>query len=301
MFINVVTVQSGWILQKIAHRLKDGNKDTDIKITVSHVPNLEADINYYADLQNCYLGGKTKCDVAYFTHAHENSKAWAQSLMLQRDAYSNLDGIVSMNERYTKMLRELGFPSDRLVTITPGETKEDFPLKKITIGVVSRGGYEGYGQFFLEDFFEAYDLNNFKFKFLGSGWAAGLGPIAEERGICVEFYSDEEKYPEFYNEFYNSIDYLLIPGLWTAGPMSMQEALSCGVPVIGADVGFVNHEYAADHVFSAGDKRGLYSILKALESPMIDRRSQVENMSWEKYSKDIITFLKRIHNDKFSK
>ena len=81
----------------------------------------------------------------------------------------------------------------------------------------------------------------------------------------------------------------------------MQEALSCGVPVIGADVGFVNHEYAADHVFSAGDKRGLYSILKALESPMIDRRSQVENMSWEKYSKDIITFLKRIHNDKFSK
>jgi len=300
MKINIVTVQSGWILQKIAERLQKGNKDSEVQITVSYEVDREADINYYADLQNCYGGQKTKCDVAYFTHADLNSSEWAHNLLSSRNAYTNLDGIISMNERYTQMLRDLGYPDQQLATITPGETAKDFSLKKVNIGIVSRGGYPGYGQHFLEDFFETYKMDNFHFKFLGSGWE-NLLPICKEKGTSVELFSDSEPYPEFYNSFYHSIDYLLIPGLWTAGPMSMQEALSCGVPVIGADVGFVNYEFEADYVFSAGDKKQLNSILSSIQEPIINRRSQVENMSWETYAKDTVIFLSRIYEDKFGK
>jgi len=81
----------------------------------------------------------------------------------------------------------------------------------------------------------------------------------------------------------------------------MQEALSCGIPVIGADVGFVNYEFSADYTFEAGNKVELNNILKIIESPIITRRAQVESMSWEKYAEDIITFITRIYNDKFSK
>tara|TARA_R100000501_G_C2566435_1_gene75022 strand:- start:45 stop:665 length:621 start_codon:yes stop_codon:yes gene_type:complete len=206
-----------------------------------------------------------------------------------------------MNGRYTKMLRKLGYPSKKLITITPGETSKDFPLKKIIIGIVSRGGWEGYGQGFLDEFFRTYKVDNFHFKFLGSGWEQGLGPVAKAHNISMDFYSDEEEYPQFYKSFYHSIDYLLIPGMWTAGPMSMQEALSCGVPVIGADVGFVGYEFIADYIFSKGNKKQLSSILASLEEPMIGRRAQVKDMSWEKYCNDVVAFCKKIYNDKFSK
>ena len=301
MKINVVTVQSGWVLQKIAQRMKSGNTNKDVDIAVSHEPSLDADVNYYVDLQNCYRGYKTKCDVAYFTHADKDSPDWARNLLTQTKAYSNLDGIISMNERYTEMLRKVGYPPEKLVTITPGETYKDFPLKKINIGVVSRGGWEGYGQHFLEGFFRTHKVDNFHFKFLGSGWEDGLSPIAETNNISMEFYSDEEKYPQFYSSFYHSIDYLLIPGMWTAGPMSMQEALSCGVPVIGADVGFVDYEFTADHTFPKGNTNALSSILASLSEPIIKRRAQVQDMRWEKYCSAVVAFCKKVQDDKFSK
>ena len=75
MNINIVTVRSGWILQKIAERTAQvcNNKIPGHSMTVSHSPDINADANYYADLQNCYHGEKTNCDVAYFTHADLNS------------------------------------------------------------------------------------------------------------------------------------------------------------------------------------------------------------------------------------
>ena len=80
MHIHVVTVSSGWILQKIAERLRDNNTDPNVKITVGHSVDQNADVNYYCDLQNCYHGQKTKFDVAYFTHADMNSEEWLKNL-----------------------------------------------------------------------------------------------------------------------------------------------------------------------------------------------------------------------------
>lgn len=287
MHINVVTVSSGWILQKIAERMIKYNTNQNVTLTLSHTPNYAADVNYYADLQNCYFGHKTKFDVAYFTHADENSKQWLINLFHQRRAFE-LDGIVSMNKRYTDMIEEIGYNKDKLVTITPGQTYDSFPLKKTTIGIVSKGGYAGYGQYFMEEMFKTYDFKHFKVRILGNGWDA-LKPIAESKNIDLELLSDSDY--SIYPTFYQNIDYLLIPGLWTAGPMSMQEALSSGVPVIGANVGFVNYEFNADYVFEANDVNGLSEILNKITEPKLKRRAQVENMTWEKYSRDIIDFI----------
>jgi len=293
MKINIVTVSSGWILQKIAERIKENNKNSNVSINVNHYSTPDADINYYVDLQNCYSGQKTKCDIAYFTHAHENSEKWAYDLLNSKNAFNNLKGIVSMNKRYTDMLIKIGFPKDRLITIVPGETNNTFPLKKIKIGIVSRGGYEGYGQFFIEKLFDNYQLNNFEFYFLGNGWESGIKPIAEKRNIFVKFVPDTDY--SIYPAFYKHIDFLLIPGLWTAGPMSMQEALSTGVPVIASDVGFVNYEFMADYVYPPNDCDKLYNILQTIQNPILARRQQVENMSWEKYTKDLINFFEVVN------
>lgn len=301
MNVNVVTVSSGWILQKIAERMVKNNSRPDINMVVSHWPNPDADVNYYVDLQNCFTGYKSKCDIAYFTHADENSKQWAINLFKSKNAF-NLDGIVSMNKRYTDMIEEIGFDKTKLVTITPGQTYDTFPLKKTIIGVVSKGGYPGYGQGFMENVLAAYNFNHFKIRILGNGWE-NLTPIAAKKGINLELLSDADY--NIYPEFYQNIDYLLIPGLWTAGPMSMQEALSSGIPIIGANVGFVNYEFKADYVFEPNDVKGLINILDEIIRPKLERRSQVDKMTWEKYTKDIIDFIIRMkekinHYDFFS-
>jgi glycosyltransferase involved in cell wall biosynthesis len=291
MHIHVVTVSSGWILQKIAERLRDNNTDPNVKITVGHSESYEADVNYYCDLQNCYHGQKTKFDVAYFTHADMNSEEWLKNLLNQTNSYNNLKGIVSMNRRYTDMLEKVGVPKEKLITITPGQTHDRFPLKKITIGIVSRGGYPGYGQQFMERFLLSANLENFKFKFLGDGWS-NIENIAKYKKFDLEMLSDADY--SIYPSFYQSIDYLLIPGLWTAGPMSMQEALSTGVPVISADVGFNNYEFFADHTFETNNENALIEIFKKIEDPILKRRSQVSDMTWLKYSQDIINFIKQL-------
>jgi glycosyltransferase involved in cell wall biosynthesis len=289
MHINIVTVTSGWILQKIAERVASNNTVEGVKFVVSHVADSSA-INYYVDLQNCYRGQKTKLDIAYFTHADLNSKKWLVNLMNTFSGWG-LDGIMSMNRRYTDMLTEVGYPKEKLITLTPGQTYDTFPLRKTKIGVVSRGNFEGYGQFFMQRFFSTYDCSNFEFKFLGDGWDHLL-PITEPRNIKVELVSDIDY--SIYPIFYNSIDYLLIPGLWTAGPMSMQEALSTGTPVIGADVGFVNYEFQADYVFQPDDVEGLCNILDVIQAPLLKRRAQVENMTWKNFTTDLVDFIKKM-------
>ena len=293
MRINIVTVTSGWILQKIAERTAKACNDKidGYTMTISDKADPDADANYYADLQNCYHGQKTKLDVAYFTHADMNSEKWLHNLLTSTNSFNNLNGIVSMNERYTEMLKSLGWSADNIETITPGETREMFPLKKIKIGVVSRGGYPGYGQQFMESMLSSYDFKNFKLRFLGDGWQA-LNPIAERRNVDLKLTTDADY--SVYPEFYQDIDYLLIPGLWTAGPISFQEALSTGTPVISSDVGFAGYELEADYMFPVNDKDKLSNILDEIQKPLLKRRAQVENMTWEGYARDLINFINKL-------
>ena len=290
MKVNIVTIQGSWILRKIADRIKENNRDKNVFFKVTHQEDPSADINFYVDLQNTYCGQKTNCDIAYFTHAHENSIDWTAQTF-QNQGCGNLKAITSMNKRYTDMLIELGCPTDRIITLTPGETYKMFPLKKIVIGVCSRGGYPGYGDGFLCDLFSKNKFKNFEFKFLGVEWD-NVKSITKKRRIKAEYIEDEtyEKYPEFYK----GIDYLLVPGLWTAGPMSAQEALSTGTPIIGANVGFMNYEFAPDYGFEPGDEVGLMNILGQIEKPLIDRRKQVEGMRHWKYTRDLVRFFKTI-------
>lgn len=294
MYINIVTVSSGWILQKISERTADAcNKLIDgHRMTVSHVADPTADVNYYADLQNCYHGQKTKCDVAYFTHADMNSKDWLLSLLHNTNSFKNLNGIVSMNERYTEMLRSVGW-SKPLVTITPGETKNTFPLRKIKIGVVSRGGYPGYGQDFIESLLKKYNFENFTLSFLGNGWE-NLLPISTSKNIDLKIIADSDY--SIYPKFYQEIDYLLIPGLWTAGPISFQEALSTGTPVISSNVGFAGYELKPDYMFEPNDVDGLIKIFNEIQTPMLNRRSQVEHMTWENYARNVIKFIESVYD-----
>jgi glycosyltransferase involved in cell wall biosynthesis len=288
--VSIVTVSSGWILQKLSERIAANNNNPEFNYKVVHEADTTADVNYYMDIQNCYFGQKTKLDVGMMTHADRHSKEWLEQMFQRQNAY-RLDGIVSMNQRYTDMLPEIGYPPKKTITIVPGETYEMFPMKKVKILIVSRGSYEGYGQFFMERLFENYDLTNFQFTFLGNGWDA-LKPIAKEKNIDLTLLPDADY--SIYPKTYQENDYLLIPSLYTAGPISFQEALATSMPVISSDVGFNNYEFKADYTYEPNNCDQLYSILMQILEPMKKRRAQVEDMRWSNYVDKLNEFILKI-------
>ena len=91
MRINVVTVRSGWILQKIAGRIVD-NSPRDVQMKLIHAPRRNEN-NFYVDVTNCFMGPAGGKDVGLFTHVHENSN---DSI---KDHWFSLDHIIHMSRR----------------------------------------------------------------------------------------------------------------------------------------------------------------------------------------------------------
>lgn len=287
--IHVVSVNSGWILQHIARKISEAQL-SDAQFTMSTEPSDKADVNYYVDLQNCYFGQRTKCNVALFTHADCDSALWTQALLLDR-GIDRLNGIVAMSKRYEKMLVQIGYPESRVTTIVPGDPCLHFRLKPIKIGIAARGGYPGKGQQFMEQFLESCDLSCVQLRIMGKGWD-NLLPIAARRQIDMVI-DDSEDYTK-YQEFYDSIDYLLVPSLWEGGPMGMQEAMACGIPVITSNVGFVGSEINPERVFEAGDVSHLCDIIDCLSGERIKRRAQVDHLNYVAYARQLVEFVKKV-------
>jgi glycosyltransferase involved in cell wall biosynthesis len=293
--VNIVIPKSGGDLSEIGKLTAQHCRVSGVRMKTSYKADPNAIVNYYCDISNTYFGEKTNLDIGYVTQTHIDSQPWLSGLFNQRNVFANLDGIVCVNEGYKKLCKKVGFPEEKLITLTPGQISDTFHLRTITIGIVSRGGYPGKGQQFMEVLFAKYDLTGFRFRFLGNGWDAVL-PIAKAKHIDVELLSDADY--SMYPKFYHDIDYHLIPGLWEAGPMSFQESLASGIPVISADIGFAGYEFQPDYIFPPGNTKRLYAILQRLRKPLLQRRKQVEGRSWEKYARQLVAFFKKMEKMK---
>ena len=126
---------------------------------------------------------------------------------------------------------------------------------------------------------------------MGSGWDSIL--TDEVKANTNIFIRSNESY-DFYPEFYQSLDYLLVAGLWAGGPICIQEGLATGLPIISADIGYTNHEYFPDYVFKPGNESGLLNILREIEKPYIERRAQVEDITWENHTARLVDIIKKV-------
>lgn len=72
--------------------------------------------------------------------------------------------------------------------------------------------------------------------------------------------------PEFIPGFIEKMDVLVVPSLWMeTGPMTVLEAWTVGVPIVGSDRGGIRewvNEYGGGWLFPAGDSSALASILQ---------------------------------------
>lgn len=278
--VNVVTVNSGWILQKIAERIVSATPD-NVTFTLSHSPRNDVDVNFYVDIQNCYSGKSKVKDVGFFTHLDHNSK----DHLLKNKHWLTCDYIIHMNKKYYEIFSEF-YPKEKMSVLKSIEIFPEFNLKKLKIGIVQRGGFEGKGHNFMIRMAEHDYMKNFEFVFCGNNWDEVINLFRSKNIQCT---TADENY-ENYSKIYDSIDYLLIPSLWEGGPMSVPEALAKGVPIISSDVGWVP-EFDIEYLFKPNDEIGLLEILKKIREPLLKRRKKIEGYSMKKYTKDLIEIL----------
>jgi len=276
MKINIVTVSSGWILQKIAQRIHNELQKL-CEATISHEPNLFADVNFYVDVQNCYHHKTNTLDIGYFTHLDKNS------VKAINTNWFSLDHIFHHGQRYYDVFKHW-YPENKMSVVLPGEIPEGFTLKKPCLGIFQRGGFEGKGEYFMRQLCDNPIASSFRFLFVGSGWDTVIDMFSR-KGISVENITDEDY--DSYPDLYNKIDYLLIPSLWEGGPMSVIEACAKGIPIISSNVGWVGTDFVVDHMYEPNNMEQLTNILQDIIRPMQRRREIVEHLSYAYYAKKL--------------
>jgi glycosyltransferase involved in cell wall biosynthesis len=277
MKINTVTVSSGWILQKISERIHSELQKL-CEATISHEPNLLADVNFYVDVQNCYHHKTNTIDIGYFTHLDQNS------VRAINTNWFSLDHIFHHGQRYYDVFKNW-YPEDKMSIVLPGEIPKGFALKKPCLGVFQRGSFEGKGEYFMQALSENPISSNFSFLFVGSGWDAVISQF-NNKGISVENITNEDY--AAYSDLYNKIDYLLIPSLWEGGPMAVIEAYAKGIPIISSNVGWVGTNFVVDHMYEPNNLSQLTTILEDIIYPIKKRRKQVEHLSYVHYAKKLV-------------
>ncbi len=361
MKILVVHPGSGWILSHIAKRMCEAMPEIFIPMSVQEVftrPGNGEWINvitpegidgiFFIDLQNCWYplvrsfpSMNKLVNIALFTHADQDS---VRSIKSHWHGEEGPDGIIHMAERYRAMFEINGlFLPERMIVLRPGEVAGQFPLKKVRIGICQRGEHVGKGRDFLPEVIKALPQeikDGIELWFKGRGWSplktdnplTALGPPDRDAVYDFDYHGvqamdmlseDADSYPAFYQ----SIDYLLIPGLYEGGPMSILEALATGLPVISSDVGWVRelteetrtpNEYTergyeynrqttilnieqwsdGSYLYPAGSVEGLTEIITWVAGVRVDRRNVVAGMSYKNYAASVLGFFETLRKMK---
>ena len=270
MRVNVVTVRSGWILQKIAERIvKAGNEAGLGEFTLSHSPHIGVDVNFYCDVQNCYRGKTGGLDIGLFTHVH------ADDLSTVSPVTYTLDYIFHMATRYMSMFHANGlYPLGKMSTMLPWDIPQGLGVKKTTLGVFQRGKYEGKGFGRMMALMDWAVSKHFKFVFVGNDWEEVVKKGLKNGVECIQYTDSTISYPEGYNRIYDQVDYLLVPSKWEGGPICVLEAAAKGLPIISADVGWVREVVGFAEIFQSD--ADLAKILSRISSEKIIRRSYVD-------------------------
>ena len=245
---HITIADRGWILEKLASEIAVRSN----LVSVSTVPDPSADLQYYINY-SCRRRRVGPVEIAFFTHSERDEAARKRYF----DIAADVEHSVCMSKRYADELGEAGIKD--VTTITPGVDLDAF-VPKVRIGVIGRTYHTGRkGESLVAD---VMDIPGIEWRFTGQGWPG------------KSTFVDGAKMPDFYND----LDYVLIPALYEGGPMSVLEGLACGVPIIASDVGWVD-EYP--HIpFENGNSQSLRAVLTRLVDERLKLRTSVEYRTW---------------------
>lgn len=261
---HIKIADEGWILERCAAEISKYCQS----VTFGKSEDPQANIQYYVNY-SAYRSRVSPIEIGYFTHSEIDQNA--------RDRYFSaahaMDHCVCHSRRYADELLADGVAN--VSVIPPGVDLEAF-RPKVRIGVVGRTYHTGRkGEGLVS---QVLDVQGIEWRFTGSGW-----PRESTRVLDGEM-----------PDFYNGLDYVLIPALYEGGPMSVLEGLACGKPIIASDVGWVPD---FPHIsFETGNALSLRGVLERLVAEREKLREPVLAYSWENWARRHAKLFERLSN-----
>jgi len=245
--LGIVLADRGWILEHMAAELTRRLPYAEIVETPS------TDLTYYLNY-SAFQSRHAKAEVAFFTHIEDAPEARSRFFETARA----VDACVCHSAPSQQALLSAGVANVQV--IPPGVDLESFNVR-VRVGIVGRTYHTGRkGEHLVA---EAMDVPGIEWAFTGMGWPGRSEHVSSESLPA----------------FYRSLDYLLVPSLEEAGPMSVVEALACGTPVIAPPVGWVP-DYP--HIeYRTGDVADLRRVLTEVVATKLRLRASVAGRSWD--------------------
>lgn len=270
MKINIACSDTGWIYDKFIqefqkHSKHDILRNAPVKCDVTHY------VPYYEVPKAKHIPGPS---TAWFSHQEGKDPVKAKFL----SAAKTVDVAISHSKKYADFLRDKGIGS--AIQVIPGVDLDKFKLRdvskprdKLVVGYVGR----------------QYTSSNRKNPTLLNKIAALPFTFFKTTGGKLK--------PDEIPEFYASLDVVISPAIIEGGPMAVQEALACGVPVVCFENVGVAQEFNLG-VLKAKDSDDFIGILERLHTTkehfvwwnnpdtMERMRKQVEKQTWKRFAQE---------------
>lgn len=255
MRVHIKAQYDSWILDQMARQLEQLDY-----VTRSDGIDPTVDLNYFINYVQ-FEQTRTR-SLAFFTHLEMQNPELSQ---LWWSTINCVDFGVFQSRIYFEMTRD-SIRDKPLFVISPGVDSEVFCPRPLRIGVVGRTYESGRkGEDFLLQVINR--TSGIDWRITGSGW-----------GVESD-YLEPAQMPNFYQD----CDYILVPSRYEGGPMSVLEAISCGVEVIAPPIGWVTE---FPHIsYPVGDVDALCSVLLRLQTTRNALHELAKQRSWDRFVK----------------
>ena len=265
--IEIVPVDRGWILEKIATEIARhaSSKPDRYRVAVTTHPSGHAELTLFLPESAWRDDLRDTIRVTYLAHKEDHPAAAALFAEVARKS----DYCITSSSKYAEVLRADG--AREVFTIPLGVDTDVF-VPKVRIGVVGRTYHTGRkGEALLA---RSLDVPFVEFVFTGEGWP-----------LPARYYSERDLVA-----FYQSLDYLLVPSLIEGGPVPMLEALATGCRIIApSDVGMVRD---FPHIpFRRGDAEDLRRVIERQVDERLELRRAALPCDWRHFAQQHLELL----------
>src|SRR5260370_24073840 len=242
--VQIVAPTDGWILERLARTLAAKLPYAEL-VPTGAKPSPGVSLVYYVNYF-LYNGPRGVLDVGFFTHLDESCQ------FLERAR--RMDFCVCMSRKYENWL--LDQDVQKVTCITMGY--DSFRYRpRLVLGVVGLLDHPRKGRHLVDA------VRTLPF----------VEVLTSERPMSLKQWPD----------FYQRLDYVLIPATVEGGPMCLLEGLAMGKPVIAPEgVGMVPEFGESPHIrrYPAGDGQALERLVKTCYQEKLQRSMLLQDRTW---------------------
>ena len=272
MTINIIYVESGWIIYKFAKSVHDELAQMGIDVKISHEFDPNCDINHYF-VPN-YAGEVKKGTSFMITHVNTE-------LQLSRIKTATDKGAIGvcMSKETLEKLTSSGIKRNRLCYINPAQDGQIKP-KKVSLGFTHRVYPDNRKrETMILDICKEINPDTFRFVIMGAGWEKIIEEI-NKMGFETEYYPEFDK--EKYNNLMINLDYYCYFG-FDEGSMGYLDAVAAGIGTIVTPQGY-HLDSGCEITYPVTTIDEIVDALNDIENKRRKNIKFIETWTWKNYT-----------------